>query len=738
MADKARRNFPVEGMGCAACVARVQGAIKNVSGVEDVSVSLASNMARVDYDTSVCTPEAIRQAVVDAGYNLIIEGTEDEAEDEADHSRERALKALRTDALVAVILAVLVMIISMGFKDFPLKGYVLWAIATPIVFGCGRRFFKGLKAWRHPNMDTLVALSISISYLFSVFNLLFPSVLGSEAHLYFESSTMIVAFVLLGRLLEEKAKFSTTAAIRSLMGLRPRKVTRLSGGAEEEISVEDVRPGDIILVRPGDRIPVDGTVTKGYSSVDESMLTGESIPVVKSEGSEVFTGTVNKKGAFEVRTVKTGGDTLLSGIIRLVRDAQGSRAPVQNLVDKIAAIFVPVIIGLSVLTLAIWLIFGGQQHLTHGLLAMVSVLVIACPCSLGLATPTAIIAGIGRGAKDGILIKDAESLQVARRIDTVVLDKTGTITEGHPIVVESFWDPAITSDFARRNLRNVLYSLEKRSFHPLADAVTESLKGCSRVPVEGFDTVFGKGISGTVDGVRYYVGNEKLLSEFFPAGAPSATSPAVLSCLDEWLAKGYTITLLFSEEKVYAVLAITDGIKERSISAIKTLRDSGIEVHMLTGDNETAAATVAVKAGIPIWRSGVLPGDKAQYIKDLQASGKHVAMVGDGINDSAALAQADLGVAMGSGSDTAIDAAQVTLVNSDLAKLPVLKRLSRKTVRIIRENLFWAFFYNVMAVPIAAGALYPSFGFFLSPMIAAACMALSSICVVTNSLRLKL
>ncbi len=738
MADKARRNFPVEGMGCAACVARVQGAIKNVSGVEDVSVSLASNMARVDYDTSVCTPEAIRQAVVDAGYNLIIEGTEDEAEDEADHSRERALKTLRTDALVAVILAVLVMIISMGFKDFPLKGYVLWAIATPIVFGCGRRFFKGLKAWRHPSMDTLVALSISISYLFSVFNLLFPSVLGSEAHLYFESSTMIVAFVLLGRLLEEKAKFSTTAAIRSLMGLRPRKVTRLSGGAEEEIPIEDVLPGDIILVRPGDRIPVDGTVTKGYSSVDESMLTGESIPVVKSEGSEVFTGTVNKKGAFEIRTVKTGGDTLLSGIIRLVRDAQGSRAPVQNLVDKIAAIFVPVIIGLSVLTLAIWLIFGGQQHLTHGLLAMVSVLVIACPCSLGLATPTAIIAGIGRGAKDGILIKDAESLQVARRIDTVVLDKTGTITEGHPIVVESFWDPAITSDFARRNLRNVLYSLEKRSFHPLADAVTESLKGCSRVPVEGFDTVFGKGISGTVDGVRYYVGNEKLLSEFLPAGAPSATSPAVLSCLDEWMAKGYTITLLFSEEKVYAVLAITDGIKERSISAIKTLRDSGIEVHMLTGDNETAAATVAVKAGIPIWRSGVLPGDKAQYIKDLQASGKHVAMVGDGINDSAALAQADLGVAMGSGSDTAIDAAQVTLVNSDLAKLPVLKRLSRKTVRIIRENLFWAFFYNVMAVPIAAGALYPSFGFFLSPIIAAACMALSSICVVTNSLRLKL
>lgn len=742
MSDKTvRRNFPVEGLGCAACVARVQGAIRDVPGVSHVNVSLASNMAQVEYDAAICTPEDLKKAVSDAGYSLITEGTEEEAEDEAGQARERSFRNLRRDTVVALVLSALVMIIGMGFKDFPFKGYVLWALATPVVIWCGRRFFvSGFRNILHPNMDTLVALSVSISYLFSVFNLLFPSVLESEgikAHLYFESSTMIVAFILLGRLLEEKAKYSTTDSIRSLMRLQPKTVVLLKDGFEEVAPVASVRPGDILLVRPGERIPVDGEVISGYSSVDESMLTGESLPVVKSEGAKVYAGTVNKKGSFEMKTEKAGENTLLSAIIRMVRDAQGSRAPIQNLVDRIAAVFVPVIIGLAVLTLVIWLAAGGKGVLPEALIAMVSVLVIACPCSLGLATPTAIITGIGRGAKDGILIKDAESLQVARHIDTIVFDKTGTITEGRPIVVESFWDPEITSDFLRKNLRNILYSLEKRSYHPLADAVTESLKGCIRLPVEDYDSVFGKGLSGTVDGVKYYVGNEKLLEEVFPGGAPAGTSPVVLSCLKDWLSKGYTITLLFSEERVYAVLAITDGIKENSVAAIKAARENGIEVHMLTGDNEAAAAIVAGKAGITSWKSGVLPQDKALFVKELQAQGKHVAMVGDGINDSAALAQADLGVAMGEGSDTAIDAAQVTLVGSDLGKLPLLKRLSRRTVRIIRENLFWAFFYNLLAVPVAAGALYPSYGILLNPMIAAACMALSSICVVTNSLRLK-
>ena len=721
-----RRNFPVQGMGCAACVARVENTLKACEGVTGVSASLASNTAQVDYDPGRTTPAALRQAVRDAGYDLLVDGTDEEADSEAEIARQDAYKSLKKDTVIACVLAALVMLISMGFNDFPGKGFVLWALATPVVFWCGRRFFRaGFSALRHgaANMDTLVALSVSISYLFSIFNLLLPQVWtseGLEAHLYFESATMIVAFILIGRLLEERAKHSTTAAIRKLMGLQGKPSMAC--------------PGDVLLVKPGERLEVDGVVVEGSSYVDESMLTGEPVPALKQAGEKVYAGTINQNGALSVRVDKVNGDTLLSGIIRMVRDAQGSKAPIQKTVDRIAAIFVPVIIGIAILTFLIWLVCG---EFTLGLLAMVTVLVIACPCSLGLATPTAIIAGIGNGASKGILIKDAQSLQIARKIDTVVMDKTGTLTEGKPSVVESVWDPLITTedDSRRLNLKDVLYSLEHRSDHPLAVAVCASLRGCEDLPVEDFEAILGKGIAGTVEGTRYYVGNLNLLREVL-GDIPEASNPMVADSIGPWMDAGYTIALLFDKVKVYAVLALSDDLKDTSVQAVKGLSAQGIDIHMLTGDNEVAARHIAFVAGIPNVTSHILPQGKAEYVKELQASGKRVAMVGDGINDSAALAQADLGIAMGHGSDIAIDTAQVTIVSSDLSKIGDLIRLSRRTVGIVRENLFWAFFYNLLAVPVAAGILYPFTGFLLNPMVAAACMALSSVCVVTNSLRL--
>ena len=753
MSKTVRKNFPVQGMGCAACVARVEGALKNRQGVSDVSVSLASNSARVDFDPSVCSSADLKKAVQDAGYDLIVEGSDDEGESEADRLQEDAWRKLRRDTVGALVIAALVMLLGMGFRDFPFKGIVLMVLSGTALVLYGRRFFKsGWNALRHgaANMDTLVALSVLISWLFSAFNLFFPQVWtsrGLQPHLYFESSAMILAFILIGRLLEEKAKHSTTGAIRKLRTLQPDEVTvkrvEVIDGVplvkETILPVDQVVPGDVVIVKPGSRVPVDGTVSSGESYVDESMLTGEPVPVLKVTGMNVYTGTINQGGTFHVRTDRTGPDTMLSSIIRMVRDAQGSKAPIQKTVDKVAAVFVPVIIGISLLTLLCWIFLAPSDGVTMGLMSMVAVLVIACPCSLGLATPTAIIAAVGKGAEKGILIKDAASLQVAKNVNTIVLDKTGTITEGKPSVVDSVWDPGIVAedDPSVLNLRDVLFTLEKQSSHPLAKAVVESLRGCDELEVTGFRSILGKGISGEISGRTYYAGNRKLLEEVLPEGIPGETSPLVTEAVRTWSDEGYTITILFDREKVYAVLALADDLKESSVLAVRSLQDSGLEVHMLTGDNEVAAAKIARETGIRTVRANVLPEDKVSYIKALQDSGRKVAMVGDGINDSAALAQADLGVAMGEGSDIAIDSAMATIVSSDLYKISDLLRLSRKTVGIIRENLFWAFFYNLLAVPLAAGVLYPWTGWLLNPMIAAACMALSSVCVVLNSLRLR-
>ena len=701
-------------MGCAACVARVSGAIKNQNGVLDCSVSLASNSAQVDYDPDTISPEDIRKAVQEAGYDLIVVG-DDEPEEEADSQAERIqedyYKGLRRDALAAVSLALLIMLLGMGFKDFPGKGYVLWVLATPALFWCGRRFFA--VAWRQARhlsagMDTLVALSTLISYAFSVFNLICPAVWtsrGLEPHLYFESSAMIVAFILAGRVLEEKAKRGTTASIRELVGLQPKSVS--------------LSPGDTVTVKPGDRIPADGTVLEGESYVDESMLTGEPLPNRKSKGDKVFAGTINQKGSLEVRAVKVGKDTMLSSIIRMVKDAQGSKAKIQDTVDKVAAVFVPVIICVSVVTLLCWILLDPSDGLTKGLLSMVSVLVIACPCSLGLATPTALTAGIGSGAKRGILIKDADSLQIAEKIDTVVLDKTGTITEGRPAVVERRW-------FARREeTMGILLAMELKSEHPLASAVVADIHSVNMsvqpAALDSFEALPGSGIKAIAGGNDYFAGKADFLSDE----------------ASKWVSDGRSVIVFTENGRTLAELAIADEVKKSSASAIAELNRLGVETIILTGDNAASAGKVADKVGVRKVEAGMLPADKAVYVKNLQSEGHRVAMVGDGINDSAALAQADLSVAMGQGSDIAINTAMVTIVSSDLEKLPEMISLSRRTVRIIRQNLFWAFFYNVLAVPVAAGVLYPLNGFILSPMVAAACMALSSVCVVTNSLRLR-
>ena len=707
-----RKNFPVQGMGCAACVARVQGTIRNQKGVSDCNVSLASNSAQVDYDPQVITPADIRKAVRDAGYDLVIvnEGeSDDDAEDEADRLREDYYRNLRRDTLTSIFLSLLIMLLGMGFKEFPFKGYVLWVLTTPVLFWCGRRFL--VTAWKQARhlsagMDTLVALSTLISYFFSVFNLLFQHVWTSRGltpHLYFESSAMIVAFILAGRLLEEKAKRGTTASIRELVGLQPKSV--------------ELTPGQTFSVKPGDRIAADGVVQSGESYVDESMLTGEPVPNRKKKGDKVFAGTINQKGALDVKAEKVGKDTMLSSIIAMVRDAQGSKAKIQETVDKVAAVFVPVIMAVSVITLLCWIILDPADGLTKGLMSMVTVLVIACPCSLGLATPTALTAGIGSGAKRGILIKDADSLQVAKKVDTVVLDKTGTITEGRPKVVSERWK--------ERQDEGILLAMELKSEHPLAAALVAHLHSMnmstSAAVLDGFEAVPGSGIIAKVGGNEYFAGKSASVS-------PEASA---------WIEDGCTVIVFEKNGRTLAEFAITDEVKPSSAEAVACLRNLGVETVMLTGDNEASARKVAGKVGIKRVEAGTLPGDKAIFIKKLQEQGHCVAMVGDGINDSAALAQADLGVAMGRGSDIAINTAMVTIVSSDLMKFPEMIGLSRRTVRIIKQNLFWAFFYNILAVPVAAGVLYPVNGFLLNPMIAAACMALSSVCVVTNSLRLR-
>lgn len=726
-----KNTYPVLGMSCASCAARVDKTLNGLPGVYQATVNYATAVAQVEYNPKVCSDATLQSAVQDAGYDLLVDTGEDVA-DKAEEIRLTRYRKIKRRTVAALLLSLPIMVISMFFEDISSLKYVLWILATPVVFGLGREFY--INAWRQlkhgtSNMDTLVAVSTGIAYTFSVFNLLFPAFWlsrGIEPHIYFEAASVIIAFILLGRLLEERAKQNTSSAIKKLIGLQPKTVTIIVDSDERTVPITAVQKGDTILVKPGERIAVDGMVVTGESYVDESMLNGEPVPMHKQSGEKVFAGTINQKGTFRFIADKIGSDTMLAQIIRMVQDAQGSKAPVQKLVDRIARFFVPAIISISIIAFVVWIFLAPTNGFTNGLLAMVTVLIIACPCALGLATPTAIMVGIGKGAEKGILIKDAQSLELAQKIDTIILDKTGTITAGHPIVVESLWENGF------EHSRKILYSLEKLSEHPLSDAVVNTLQNEKEISIDKFENVPGKGVKGIVGSQTYYAGNLSLLNDNHITIASHLQELA-----NKWTQEAKTLVWFADSTQAIAAIALTDEIKQTSAQAISQLQKMGVEVYMLTGDNAISAQAISRKVGINHYKAGVLPNEKAQFIKELQANGKKVGMVGDGINDSAALAQADLSIAMGQGSDIAVDTAMTTILSSDLLKIPETIRLSQLTIKTIYQNLFWAFIYNLIGIPIAAGIFYSVNGFLLNPMWASAAMAFSSVSMVLNSLRLK-
>ena len=728
-----KRIFPVSGMHCVSCAGRVEKTLSSQSGVKMASINFAAANVTVEYNTSLTSPEALRKAVVDAGYEMTIEEDKEEGTSLEEIASAR-YDELKRRALASAVLTIPIVLIAMIFMDLTYGNLIMAILSTPVVFYFGRGFF--VNAWkqirhRSVTMDTLVALSTGIAYLFSMFNLLFPEFWrsrGVEPHVYFEAASVIITFILIGRLLEEKAKGNTTSAIRKLIGLQPRTAAVADKqGKLRMIPIDQIVVGSVIMVRSGEKIPVDGTVTEGSSFVDESMLSGEPIPELKEKGSKVFAGTINQKGSFRFTADKVGKETLLAQIIRMVQEAQGSKAPVQKTVDKIASVFVPVVMNIALLSFLLWVLLDPVNGVSHGVLSLVTVLIIACPCALGLATPTAIMVGMGKGAEHGILIKDAESLEIARSVDAVVLDKTGTITEGKPTVSDAIW----YEDELR--YAPILLNLEKHSEHPLAEAVTSYLdNGLPESAMNQFESITGKGVRGEYEGVVYWAGSRRLISENGIEISKEVDEAARLMSKE-----GKSVVWFAHSNGVLALFAVADRIKESSVNAVEQLKSYGIKIYMLTGDNRESATSIAIQAGIHHFEAEVLPQDKAGFVKQLQEKGHKVAMVGDGINDSAALAQADLSIAMGKGSDIAMDVARITIVSSDLTKIVEAMKLSRKTVRTIRQNLFWAFIYNLISIPLAAGLLFPFTGFLLNPMIAGAAMALSSISVVTNSLRLR-
>lgn len=721
-----RETYPIEGLHCASCAAKVSKILESQSGVIEVAVNLPLKCVQIEFDESRISSEELSKIMKQNGYDLDV--TKIEPSD-ANHSIPLKKKnGEKTDAILAVLLSLPVFVISMLYMDMPYGGLISAVLSGIVVFYTGRGFFSRtfvqLKN-RSVTMDTLVVLSTSIAYVFSLANLVYPEFWmshGIAPHLYFEASAMIVAFILIGRMLEDRAKDNTAESIRKLIGLQPQTALIDRDGKRVEVKISEVVVGDILIVRPGDKVSVDGEVLGGSSLIDASMLNGEPLPVSVSAGSKVYAGTINMDGSFRFVATKIGKDTILSQIIELVQKAQNSKAPVQKLVDRIASVFVPVIISISIISFFSWYLLDPSGGLTRGLLAMVSVLVIACPCALGLATPTAIMVGVGAGAQRGILIKDAESLEVAKNIDVVVLDKTGTITQGYPEVTTMHWFDESP------HFKDILRSLEQYSSHPLSGSVVSALTSGKNIPVSQFGNRSGYGIQGVCDGVTYFAGNPAMAAEY---GITTVSIPEyLLSATGTQVFFGY-------RDHLIAVLIINDKVRETSAQAVSELLSQGIDVCMLTGDNEKTAQFVAKQVGISHVVAGVLPAEKSAFIKKMQAEGKKVAMVGDGINDSAALAQADLSIAMGHGSDIAISVAGITIVAPDLRKVSEAIMLSRLTVKSIRQNLFWAFIYNLTGIPLAAGILYPFFGVMLNPMIAGAAMALSSVSVVTNSLRIK-
>ncbi|AFL83957.1 copper/silver-translocating P-type ATPase [Belliella baltica DSM 15883] len=724
-----KKEIPVDGMSCAACAISIENTLKNTPGVKVANVNYANHSATLEWEEKEVSLEDLQNHVRSTGYDLLIA---DITQEELDEKQKEAYLKVKKKTLYAGILALPVFLIGMFWMHMPYGNYIMWALTTPILLVFGNQFFKN--AWNQAknltaNMDTLVAISTGIAYIYSSFNTFFPEYLsqkGIEPHVYFEAAAVILFFILLGKTLEAGAKAGTGEALRKLMGLQPNDLTLLENGNEIIKKTDEVKLGEKVLIKPGQKIPLDGKIIEGESYVNENMLTGEPIPVLKALDSKVFAGTINQSGSFVFEVEKISANTLLSQIISRVKEAQGSKAPVQKLVDKIASIFVPVVLLIGLITLLVWGFSGVEEPWLRGMLAMVTVFVIACPCALGLATPTAIITAMGRGAEMGFLIKDAESLEKGVKIDTIILDKTGTITEGKPKVSTFRQTQYYDSSDAK-----ALYSLEKKSEHPLASAISAYLNE-DLVMIQNFKSITGNGVTGDFEGQSYKIGNLKWLKN---EGLEIDESLEAES--NQALEEGAIVVFAAKNEQILGFFKIADQIKENSKQAISRLQEMGIEVHMVTGDQQKTASYIASQVGIDQVAASMLPQDKSQYIKTLQAKGKKVAMVGDGINDSEALSVADLSIAMGQGTDIAMDIAEITLVHSDLNHIPQALGLTKKTVKIIRQNLFWAFIYNVIGIPLAAGVLFPAFGFLLNPMIAGAAMALSSVSVVTNSLRLR-
>lgn len=737
--------FPVKGMTCASCASSIEQILAKKTGISKAEVNFASNKLYVEFDVSQVSKQQIKEELSSIGYELKI--TEDESGESEITEQSSTETSYRNAFIGASIFTIPLVVIGMFYMSWEAGKWISLVLTIPVISWFGKSFYVNtLKQAKHgrANMDTLVALSTGIAFIFSLLSTLFPDYWAKSnlnAHVYYEAASVIITFILLGKWLEEKAKGKTSSAIKKLMGLQPKSLTAIINAKHQVIPIASAEIGMEILVQSGEKIPVDGTVSEGQSYVDEKMITGEPTAVLKSVGNKVFAGSINQDGSFQFKAEKVGAETLLSQIIKLVEQAQGSKAPIQKLADKIAAVFVPVVLTIAAITFISWMLLAADNALNYALLHAISVLIIACPCALGLATPTALMVGMGKGAENQILIKDAESLELAHKLTDIVLDKTGTITEGKARVQYIKWLTENTTDQTSENgsstwpeIASVLVAIEEKSTHPLAKAVLQKAKeqGISAVKLSSFENITGKGVKGSFNEKNYFVGSEAYMEEL-NLRLDSQQSAIV----EEWQNQASTVIFFADSDQILALIAISDAIKNESFLAIQTLKKMGLSVHILTGDHPRTATVVANDLGIKDVQAAVLPQQKADYVKKLQKNGAIVAMVGDGINDAYAMAEADISIAMAHGSDIAIDTAKITLLTSDLRLVAKAIELSSKVVIGIKQNLFWAFIYNLVGIPIAAGLFYPINGFLINPMVAGAAMAFSSVSVVLNSLRLK-
>lgn len=728
-------NYKVSGMTCASCAVSLESYLNPIEGVQCVNVNYPNQSIQIEYNPATISLDELAKKAKEIGYDIIYTNSTSK-ETDFETIEQNRLNTLKTKLIVSVFFSLPTFIISMFFMGMiPYENWILLGLTLPVLGYSGSEFFTN--AWmrlKHftANMDSLVALSTGTAFFFSFINTITPQFLaekGLETHVYYESAVVIITLILLGRFLEEKAKSKTSSAIKKLMGLQAKEVRLIRNGEEQTLPINEIIKGDLIVVKPGERIPVDGKVKKGSTFIDESMISGESIPVKKEKGDKVLSGTINQNGSIRILAEKIGSETALAHIIKLVENAQASKPAIQKTVDKIAGIFVPTVLVLALLSAAIWVIFGPTPPFAHALVIFITVLIIACPCALGLATPTALMVGIGKGAENGILIKNAQALETAYRTNVLVLDKTGTITEGKPRVHHVIWAENIN----QTESKNILFSIENQSEHPIAKAIAHHFKPDSEtIEIDSFNSLTGKGVTATVNNQLFHVGNQKLLQDNKIDISMYFTEIAL-----QLESEGKTVVFLSRDLNTEALIAVSDSIKDSAIESLKEIHQLGIETYMLTGDNELAAKHIAEQVGIQHYQSQLLPEDKGNFVAKLQNEGKVVAMAGDGINDAHALAQANVGIAMGSGTDIAMESADITLLHSDLQQIAKAISLSKKTIQTIHQNLFWAFIYNLIAIPVAAGILYPVWGFLLNPMIAGAAMAMSSISVLANSLRLK-